>query len=80
MVKISVSLGRRALEGPVVGPLNGVTRGEVEGALRGMKNGKAARPSGMTSNLPKFAGAMGVWELLRVGCPPGNYGRGTCPR
>ena len=31
-------------EGAVEGPLNVVTREEVEGALRGMKNGKAAGP------------------------------------
>ena len=48
------------------GPVNIVTREEVEGALRGMKNGKAARPSGMTSDLFKFAGVTGVRELLRV--------------
>ena len=48
------------------GPLNIVTREEVEGALRGMKNGKAAGLSGMTSDLLKFAGATGMRELLRV--------------
>ena len=42
------------------GPLNIVTREEVEGALRGMKYCKAAGPSGMTSDLLKFAGATGV--------------------
>ena len=47
-------------EGAAEEPLNIVTREEVEGALRGMKNGKAAGPSGMTSDLLKFAGAMGV--------------------
>ena len=47
-------------------PLNIVTREEVEEALRGMKNGKAARLSGMMSDLLKFAGVMGVMELLRV--------------
>ena len=34
----------------VEGPLNIVTREEVEGALRGMKNGKAAGQSGMVSS------------------------------
>ena len=53
-------------EGAVEGPLNIITWKEVEGALRGIKNSKAAGPSGMTSNLLKFAGAMGVRELLRV--------------
>ena len=38
----------------------------MEGALRSMKNGKAAGPSGMTSDLLKFAGATRVQELLRV--------------
>ena len=50
----------------VEGPLNVVTKEEVEGALRGIKNGKAAGPSGMTSDLLKFAGATGVWKFLRV--------------
>ena len=54
-------------EGAVEGPLNIVTREEVEGAsLMGMKNSKAARLSGMTSDLLKFAGATGVRELLRM--------------
>ena len=44
-------------ERAVEGPLDIVTREEVEGALRCMKNGKAAGPSGMTSDLLKFAGA-----------------------
>ena len=44
-------------EGEVEGPLNIVTGEEVERALRGMK--KAVGPSGMTSDLLKFAGAMG---------------------
>ena len=34
--------------------------------MRGMKNGKAAGPSGMMSDLLEFAGATGVRELLRV--------------
>ena len=38
----------------------------MEGALRGMKNGKAAGPSDMTRDLLKFDGATGVKELLRV--------------
>ena len=38
----------------------------MEGALRGMKYGTAAGPSGMTSNLLKFADSSGVRELLRV--------------
>ena len=50
----------------VEGPLNAVTREEVEGALRGMKNCNAAGPSGRTSDLLKLAGATGVRELLRV--------------
>ena len=49
----------------VEGPLNVVTSEEVEGALRGMKNCKAAW-SGMTSDLLKLAGATLVRELLRV--------------
>ena len=38
----------------------------MEGALRSMKNGKAAGPSGMMIDLLKFAGATGVRQLLRV--------------
>ena len=62
MVKMSEFGEERAVEGP----LNIVTREEVERASRGMKHGKAAGPSGMTSDMLKFAGAMGLRELLRV--------------
>ena len=65
------------VEGAVEVPLNIINREEVEGALRGMKNGKAAGPSGMMSDLLKFGNDRGVGIVEGV---PGNYGRGTCRR
>ena len=40
--------------------------------LRGMKNGKAAGQSGMTSDLFKFAGVTGGAGIVEG--VPGNYG------
>ena len=49
----------------VEGPLHEITE-EVERALKGMKSGRAAGPSGLTSDMLKYAGRMGMVELLRV--------------
>ena len=48
----------------VEGPLYEITG--VEKALKGMKNDRAAGPSGLTSDMLKCAGRTGVLELLRV--------------
>ena len=50
----------------VEGPLYEITEQEVERALKGMKNDRAAGSSGLTSDMLKFAGRTGVLELLRV--------------
>ena len=50
----------------VEGPLYEITEQEVEKALKGMKNDRAAVPSGLTSDMLKYAGCTGVLELLRV--------------
>ena len=43
-----------------------ITEQEVERALKGMKNDRAAGPSGLTSDMLKYMGHTGVLELLRV--------------
>ena len=50
----------------VEGPLCEITEQEVERALKGMKNDRAAGPSGLTSGMLKYAWRTGVLELLRV--------------
>ena len=47
-------------------PLYEITEQEVEKALKGMKNDRAAGPSGLTSDMLKYARRTGVLELLRV--------------
>ncbi len=44
----------------------GVTVAEVEEALRKMKRGKAPGPSGVTTNVLRYAGKTGVRELNKV--------------
>ena len=48
------------------GPIQEILRREVEEALQCIKNGKAGRPSGVTSELYKFAGRSGIDELLII--------------
>ena len=43
-----------------------ITEQEVERALKGTKNDRAAGPSGLTNDMLKYAGRTGVLELLRV--------------
>ena len=50
----------------VEGPLYEITEQEVEKALKGMKNDRAAGPTGLTSDMLKYVGHTGVLELLRV--------------
>ena len=50
----------------VEGPLYEITEQEVEKALKEMKNDRAAGPSGLTSDMLKYAGHTGMLELLRV--------------
>ncbi len=50
----------------VEGPIEDVTEEEVKRAVKGMKNGKAPGPSGVTADMFKSAGRTGVKELLRV--------------
>ena len=47
-------------------PLYEITEQEVEKALKGMKNDRASGPSGLTSEMLKYAGRTGALELLRV--------------
>ena len=47
-------------------PLYEITEHEVEKALKGMKNDRAAGPSGLTSDMLKYVGHTGVLELRRV--------------
>ena len=47
----------------VEGPLYEITEQEVEKALKGMKNDRAAGPSGLTSDMLKNARHTGVLEL-----------------
>ena len=51
---------------PVLGPIQEVTEEEVGAALRGMKPGKAAGPSGVTSDLIKMAGDPMVKVLRKI--------------
>ncbi len=44
----------------------GVTEKEVKEALQKMKRGKAPGPSGVTTDLLKYAGETGVRELKKV--------------
>ena len=46
------------------GPLREITEVEVETALKGMKKGKAAGPSGLTSELLQAAGKVGIKKLF----------------
>ncbi len=48
------------------GPILGMTVKEVEEALRKMKRGKAPGPSGVTTDLLRYAGETGVRELKKV--------------
>ncbi len=50
----------------VEGPILTVTETEVEEALRKMKRGKARGPSGVTTDLLRYAGETGVRELKEV--------------
>ena len=50
----------------VEGPLHEITEQEGERALKFMKSGRAAGLCGLTSDMIKFAGHMGVTELMRV--------------
>ena len=50
----------------VEGPLHEITAQEVKRALEGMKSGRAARPSGLTSDMLKYARRTGAAELPRV--------------
>ena len=46
----------------VEGPLQEITEQQVERALKSMKSGRVAGLSGLTSNMLKYAGHMGVVE------------------
>ena len=48
------------------GPLREITKVEVEAALKGMKKGKAAGPSGLTSELLQAAWKVGIKELRNL--------------
>ncbi len=50
----------------VEGPILGVTEKEMEEPLQMMKRGKAPGPSGVTTDLLKYAGETGVRELKKV--------------
>ena len=50
----------------VEGPLEEITEEEIEKALREMKNGKAAGPTGVTSELLKAAGSVGLRQLTNI--------------
>ena len=50
----------------VEGPVLGVQAAEVEMALNKMKIGKAPGPSGVTSDLLKYAGDTGTRELVKI--------------
>ena len=53
-------------ESPVEGPIQEVTEGDVNKALKGMKNNKAPRPSGLTNDLLEKAGKTGIRELTKT--------------
>jgi hypothetical protein len=48
------------------GPINCVTAEEIKKALKGMKKGKAPGPSGLSSDLLKAAGDIGVNEMVKI--------------
>ena len=50
----------------VEGPLHEITQQEVEKALKDMKNCRAIGPSGLISDMLKYAGPTGMAELLKV--------------
>jgi Reverse transcriptase (RNA-dependent DNA polymerase) len=50
----------------IEGPLKEITEREVEAALKAMKKGKAAGPSGVTSDLLKAAGEVGKIEMANI--------------
>jgi hypothetical protein len=50
----------------VEGPVKEITEKEVETALKEMKKGKAAGPTGVTSDLLKATGRVGVRELTNI--------------
>ena len=43
-----------------------ITEVEIEAALKGMSKGKAAGPSGLTSELLHAAGKVGIRELRNI--------------
>jgi len=47
----------------VEGPLKEITEDGVKAALKGMKKGKADRPTGVTIDLLQAAGMLGLREL-----------------
>ena len=47
-------------------PLREITEVEIETALKGMSKGKAAGPSGLTSELLQAAGKVGIKELRNI--------------
>lgn len=51
---------------PVLGPIKEIGIGEVEAALQGMQQGKAAGPSGVTSDLMKAAGDQALQKLVCI--------------
>ena len=51
---------------PVSGPLLDVSLEEVKGALKVMKSGRGAGPSGVTSDLFKMAGETALQELVKI--------------
>ena len=53
-------------EPPVEGPIEEISLEEVRAAIKIMKPRKAAGPSGVTTDLLKFAGETGVKELLQI--------------
>ena len=53
-------------ESCVEGPLTDVSEAEVEMALKAMKVNKAPGPSGLSSDLLKFAGGTGVTQITRA--------------
>ena len=53
-------------EPPAEGPIEDISLDEVRAAIKSMKPRKAAGPSGVTTDLLKFAGETGVKELLQI--------------
>ena len=50
----------------VEGPIIGVTEKEIRDALKSMKSGKAAGPSGLTADILRAAGETGLRELNKI--------------